>query len=75
MHCDGSRAESGLLPHGDPLWAGPPARHLEGFEQHEPIDKHLSEVGRLTKAGIPMPTCVMIEERVSIGGEMFVREL
>ena len=34
---------------------------LEGFEQHEPIDKHLSEVGRLGKAGIPMPTWVMIE--------------
>jgi hypothetical protein len=75
MHCDGNRAESGHLPHGDPLWAGPPARLLEGFEQHEPIDKHFSEIGRLTKAGLPMPTCVMIEYRVAIGGKMIVREL
>ena len=75
MHCDGNRAESGLLPHGEPLWAGPPARLLEGFEQHEPIDKHLSEVGRLTKAGIAMPTCVTMKEKASIGGELFSREL
>jgi hypothetical protein len=46
-----------------------------GFEQHEPINRFSSEVGRPIKASIPKTTCSTRVRRLIIGGETFMRKL